>query len=146
MYLDILKVAIENSWGFTQHLATDFYTLSYIVICIAGVVVGFLALQRHKAAGLLTIVGWGMVVLQRTFLAWEYYFYTTLQEILGLSVGEVARFLGPFDLLFLVVSLAAYICIFLGIYLLLKKTTSQDPFFSLQYSGLDLRTEKESGS
>ena len=109
----------------------QFNQIPDIAICIAGIIVGILALRRHKTAAWLTIVGWGLLLTIQAGLL------LTIHSILGFSITQI---------LFVAFDLASHICIFLGIYLLVKKTTSQKPFFSLKYEGLDLRPDTERDS
>ena len=105
-----------------------------ICICIAGIIVGIVAWRRHKAAALITITGWslGLIINGITIflLSRENY----IQPSAWFNLGRALFFL------------AGYICIFLGIYLPLKKATSQAAFFSLKYEGLDLRPNTERDS
>ena len=106
--------------------------IATIAVCIGGIIVGSLALRRHKTAAWLMIVGWSLLLI-------------ITSGPLFFSVSTIANFfLSSFgSMLAFALQVAAYICIFLGIYLLPKKTTSQKKFFTLKYDGLDLRPEKE---
>ena len=106
--------------------------IATFAVCIGGIIVGILTLRRHKTAARLSIVGWSLFLI-----------ITSGQ--LFFSVSTIANFfLSSFgSMLAFALQVAAYICIFLGIYLLLDETTSQKKFFSLKYEGLQLRPEKE---
>ena len=106
--------------------------IATFAVCIGGIIVGTLTLRRHKTAARLSIVGWSLFLI-----------ITSGQ--LFFSVSIIANFfLSSFGIILgFALQVAAYICIFLGIYLLPEETTSQKKFFTLKYDGLDLRPEKE---
>ena len=110
-----------------------FSYLPLIAFSIGGIVVGVLALRRHKRAALLTIIGWSLsfVGIASGIASFNFRLGSTVVPLL--------------NLLTMFASLARYVCIFLGIYLLLERTTPSK-FFTLKYNGLDLSVEKERGS
>ena len=111
------------------HLLNDIAT---IAVCIGGIIVGSLALRRHKTAAGLMIVGWSLLLIITS--GWLLFSFSIVANFFLSNFGSI---------LLLAFSLAARTCVFLGIYLLLGETTSQKKFFSLKYEGLQLRPEKE---
>ena len=121
-----------------------FLPLPFIALSIGGIVVGVLALRRHKRAALLTIVGWSLgFVVSGINVAENSLFFYPLTD--GTLIEFFFELLPTLNLLTRLASLAGDVCIFLGIYLLLERTTPSK-FFTLKYDGLDLGVEKERGS
>tara|TARA_B100000686_G_C16465246_1_gene799159 strand:- start:314 stop:649 length:336 start_codon:yes stop_codon:yes gene_type:complete len=110
------------------------HTIPYwigICICIAGIIVGSLAKRRSKTAALITITGWSLMLIRNGICLTIFY------------IDLPWAFANLSSLLF---SLTGGICIFLGIYLTLKRVSSQGTFFSLKYNGLDLDPDTERSS
>ena len=114
--------------------------IATIAVCIGGIIVGSLALRRHKTAACLMIVGWSLLLIITS--GWLLFSFSIVDNFFPSNFA--GSFLSIFmGIVFPAFSLAARTCVFLGIYLLLGETTSQKKFFSLKYKGLQLRPEKE---
>jgi hypothetical protein len=97
--------------------------IATFAVCIGRIIVGILTLRRHKTAARLSIVGWSLFLI-----------ITSGQ--LFFSVSTIANFfLSSFgSMLAFALQVAAYICIFLGIYLLLLRCPSTTITFPVLYA------------